>query len=73
MVDFELLFGEVIGVRKPLSFDGLAAGPEFRALATSLDTMSLRILAGFSDMAEAMDAVRASAALPGLGVPHHSS
>lgn len=69
VIDFELLFDQVIGARKPLSFDGLTAGPEFRALATSLETTSLRILAGFSDMAEAMDAVRASAALPGLGGP----
>ena len=38
-------------------------------MATSLETMSLRVLAGFSDMAEAMDAVRASAALPGLAGP----
>ncbi len=69
VIDFELLFDEVIGARKPLSFEGLAAGPEFRALATSLETMSVRILAGFADMVEAMDAVRASAALPGLGGP----
>jgi predicted patatin/cPLA2 family phospholipase len=69
VVNFELLFGEVIGARKPLSFDRLAAGPEFRALATSLETMSLRVLAGFPDMAEAMEAVRASGALPGLGGP----
>jgi predicted patatin/cPLA2 family phospholipase len=69
VVNFERLFGEVIGARKPLSFEGLAAGPEFRALATSLETMSLRVLAGFPDMTEAMDAVRASGALPGLGGP----
>ena len=69
VVNFEVLFGEVIGARKPLSFDGLAAGPEFRALATSLETMSLRVLADFPDMTEAMDAVRASGALPGLGGP----
>jgi predicted patatin/cPLA2 family phospholipase len=69
VINFELLFREVIGARKPLSFERLAAGPEFRALSTSLETMSLRVLAGFSDMAEAMDAVRASAALPGLGGP----
>lgn len=69
VIDFELLFSEVIDARKPLSSEGLAAGPEFRALATSLETMSLRVLAGFSNMTEAIDAIRASAALPGLGGP----
>ena len=34
VIDFELLFEQLIAARKPLSFDGLASGPEFRALAT---------------------------------------
>ena len=67
VVDFDLLFQDVIAARKPLSFEALAAGPEFRALATSLETRSLRVLEGFADIGEAMDAVRASASLPGLG------
>ena len=46
VIDFELLFEQLIAARKPLSFDGLASGPEFRALATSLETLSLRVLAG---------------------------
>jgi predicted acylesterase/phospholipase RssA len=67
VVDFELLFEELIGARKPLSFERLSCGPEFRALATSLETMSLRVLQAFADAEEVRQAVRASASLPGLG------
>ena len=67
VVDFELLFEELIGARKPLSFEGLSYGPEFRALATSLETMSLRVLQDFADGEEVRQAVRASASLPRLG------
>ena len=67
VIDFDLLFEELIGSRKPLSFDHLRGGPEFRALATSLDSYSLRVLADFSDLGELRQAVRASAALPRLG------
>ena len=67
MIDFDLLFEELIGTRKPLSFERLSAGPEFRALATSLETLSLRVLADFADGEELVQAVRASAALPRLG------
>ncbi|MGZ6662065.1 MAG: patatin-like phospholipase family protein [Solirubrobacteraceae bacterium] len=67
VIDFELLFEELIASRKPLSFDHLCGGPEFRALATSLDSYSLRVLADFSDVDELRQAVRASAALPRLG------
>jgi predicted patatin/cPLA2 family phospholipase len=67
VIDFDLLFEELIGSRKPLSFDRLRGGPEFRALATSLDSYSLRVLADFSDLGELRQAVRASAALPRLG------
>jgi predicted acylesterase/phospholipase RssA len=49
VIDFDLLFDDVIGARKPLSFENLASGPEFRALATSLETLSLRVLTGFAD------------------------
>ena len=67
VIDFELLFEQLIAARKPLAFEGLASGPEFRALATSLETLSLRVLAGFADIEELMRAVRASAAVPGIG------
>lgn len=64
LVDFDLLFDDVIAARKPLSFERLADGPEFRALATSLETLTLRVLADFSDLHELVQAVRASASLP---------
>jgi predicted patatin/cPLA2 family phospholipase len=67
VIDYDLLFDDVIASRKPLA--PLNAAPEFRALATSLETGSLRVLAGFLDPAEALSAVRASAALPALGGP----
>jgi predicted patatin/cPLA2 family phospholipase len=69
VVDFDLLFEDVIASRKPLSFEALSSGPEFRALAASLETLSLRVLTDFADIDEAMDAVRASGSLPGLGGP----
>jgi predicted patatin/cPLA2 family phospholipase len=67
VIDFDLLFEELIAARKPLSFDHLGGGPEFRALATSLESYSLRVLADFTDLDELRQAVRASAALPRLG------
>ena len=70
VIDFELLFDELIATRKPLSFERLSSGPEFRALATSLETMSLRVLQDFADAEEVRQAVRASASLPRLvGAP----
>ena len=67
VVDFDFLFQELIARRKPLSFAGLSSGPDFRALAISLETRSLRVLGGFADIEELMQAVRASAALPMFG------
>lgn len=67
VIDFDLLFDELIAARKPLCFDDPSAGPEFRALATSLESYTLRVLADFSDLDELRQAVRASAALPRLG------
>jgi predicted patatin/cPLA2 family phospholipase len=64
LIDLELLFDDVIAARKPLSFERLASGPEFRALATSLETLTLRVLQDFDDGAEVLQAVRASASLP---------
>jgi predicted acylesterase/phospholipase RssA len=66
VIDFDLLFEELIAARKPLSFSRLTSGPEFRALARSLETLSLRVLEGFSDIDELTRAVRSSAALPRL-------
>lgn len=70
VIDFDLLFDELIAARKPLSFDRLAFGPELNVLATSLDTLSLRVLDGFVDGDELRHAVRASASLPRLGGRH---
>jgi predicted patatin/cPLA2 family phospholipase len=67
VIDFDLMFENLIAARKPLSFEGLSSGPEFRALATSLETFSLRVLRDFADVDEMMLAVRASSALPRLG------
>jgi predicted patatin/cPLA2 family phospholipase len=67
VIDFELLFEELIASRKPLSFENLSRGPELRVLATSMEHYSLRVLADFNDVAELRQAVRASAALPLLG------
>jgi predicted patatin/cPLA2 family phospholipase len=69
VIDFDFLFGDIIGARKPLSFAALASGPDFRALATSLETLSPRVLSEFADADELIQAVRASAALPRLGGP----
>ena len=67
VIDYQLLFKDLIATRKPLSFERLSEGPEFRALATSLETLSLRVLADFADCDELLRAVWASSALPRLG------
>ncbi|HET6868145.1 MAG TPA: patatin-like phospholipase family protein [Solirubrobacteraceae bacterium] len=71
VVDLDRLFDEVISARKPLSYDALASGPDFRALAVSLETLSLRVLQRFTTIDEAMAAVRASGSLPWFGGPPH--
>ncbi|MGZ6670432.1 MAG: hypothetical protein ACXVH3_37925 [Solirubrobacteraceae bacterium] len=47
VINFDLLFEELIAARKPLSFERLPSGPEFRAVATSVETHSLLVLADF--------------------------
>lgn len=70
VLDLEYLFDTVIAGRKPLSEAGLARGPEFRALATSLSDATLRVLGDFACTAELMDAVRVSCSIPLLtGAP----
>jgi predicted patatin/cPLA2 family phospholipase len=66
VIDSDFLWENLIAARKPLAFARLAAGPEFRALATSVDTQSLRVLADFRDGGELMQGVRASASLPAI-------
>ena len=49
VIDYDLLFDDVIAARKPLAFERLATGPDFRSLATSLDALTLRVLGDFTD------------------------
>ena len=67
VLDMDFLFGEVIGIRLPVSVTGLARGPEFRAVAVSLEDVTLRVLRDFGTVAELMAAVRVSCAVPLLG------
>ena len=70
MVDLDFLFDEVIARRRTLSEAGLAAGPEFRAVAVSATAAELRVLRDFESAAELLAAVRASCAIPVLtGAP----
>jgi len=72
VLDLGFLFDTVIGRRRPLAADGLARGPELRALAVSQRDAALRVLAGFDDVADALAAVRASCTIPLLaGAPPH--
>jgi predicted patatin/cPLA2 family phospholipase len=70
VLDLGYLFDTVIAQHRPLSADGLARGPELRALAVSPSEAALRVLAGFDDPADALAAVRASCTIPLLaGAP----
>jgi predicted patatin/cPLA2 family phospholipase len=70
VLDLDFLFGQVIGLRRPLSELGLARGPELRAVAVGERDARLRVLAGFDDAADALAAVRASCTIPLLaGAP----
>ena len=70
MVDLDFLFDEVIARRRTLSEAGLAAGPEFRAVAVSATAAELRVLRDFESTDELLGAVRASCAIPVLtGAP----
>jgi predicted patatin/cPLA2 family phospholipase len=70
VVDLDFLFDEVIARRRPLSAAGLAAGPEFRAVAVSAATAELRVLRDFESTADLLAAARASCSIPTLaGAP----
>lgn len=69
VVDFDFLFDELISSRKPYDGEGLAAGPDFRALCVDLTTPSVCVLADFADTQELTEAVRASCSLPLLADP----
>ena len=70
-VNLARLFDELLDHRRPLSSEGLAAGPDLRVLAVSLKTRELRVLADLRDRDTALSAIRASCAVPLLsGGPH---
>ena len=50
VIDLDLLFDDVIAARKPLAFERLAGGPDFRSLATSLDTLTLRFACSLASL-----------------------
>jgi predicted patatin/cPLA2 family phospholipase len=64
VLDLGFLFDTVIPERRPLSAEGLARGPELRALAVAQRTGELHVLGGFSGPADALAAARASCAIP---------
>jgi predicted patatin/cPLA2 family phospholipase len=64
VLDLGYLFERVIRSRRPLSADGLARGPELRAIAVAEREAALRVLAGFTDPDDALAAVRASCTIP---------
>ena len=74
VLDLDFLFDDVIARRRPLSEAGLAAGPEFRAVAVSATRAELCVLRDFEDAADALAAVRASCSIPVLaGAPPSSA
>ena len=64
MVDLDFLFDEVIARRRPLSEAGLAAGPDFCAVAVSASHAELRVLRDFGGAPDVLGAVRASCSIP---------
>ena len=69
VLDLDFLFDEVIARRRPLSETGLAAGPEFRAVAVSASRAELRVLRDFDGAADVLAAARASCSIPVLAGP----
>jgi predicted patatin/cPLA2 family phospholipase len=67
VLDLAFLFETVIAKRKPLSEEGLARGPELRVIAASAEDGTLRVLGGFRDTADLLEAVRVSCAIPLIG------
>ena len=64
VVDLDLLFEELLASGRPFSAEGLARGPEFRALAVSPRDGGVRVLRDFRDTDELLGAVRASCSVP---------
>ncbi len=66
-VKLDLLIGELVEQKRPLSAAGVASGPEFRAVATSLEaTPAPKVLSSFDSVDELVQAVRVSCSSPVL-------
>lgn len=64
VVDLDLLFEELLAARRPFSAEGLARGPDFRAVTVSPRGGEVRVLRDFRDTDELLGAVRASCSVP---------
>lgn len=64
VLDFDFLFKRVITDRKPIDWPTFLKGPEFRALAVSLQDQELVTLKDFESAEDLLKAVRVSASLP---------
>ena len=69
IVDHDYLFDEIVRDRRPYSEEGLAAGPDFRAIAVDLEDKTLAVLQDFEDTDELRTAVRASGSMPLVTYP----
>ncbi len=70
VIDFDVLFDELIRGRKPYDEDGLRAGPAFRALAVDLESSAATVLGDFPNAEELLEAVQVSCSIPLLsGAP----
>lgn len=66
VVDLELVFDELLALKRPFCRAGLAAGPDFRAVAVSPREQEVRVLSDLREPGEILDAVRASCSVPML-------
>src|SRR4051794_2687443 len=69
VIDLAWLFETMIPTRVALPGTAASSGPELRALAASAAELRLRVLGGFSDIDEQLQAVRASCSIPVLSGP----
>src|SRR4051812_32659961 len=69
VLDLAWLFDTMLPTRVPVEPAAWRAGPELRGTAVSAGDPMLRTLHGFADLAEQMQAVRASCTVPVLGGP----
>src|SRR4051812_18310980 len=69
VIDLAWLFDTMIPARVPVDAGTWAAGPEMRAIAVSADAPAVRTLRDFADVAEQLQAVRASCSVPIVAGP----